>query len=286
MIGYANILDYNDDVPLVGNEESSGCSVDDKEDFEGDYEGGSPGASGNGNVYYFKSSSFSQSTSMKAAMVGNNISLHMMSLKHVGACVMKNLIGLYRSKALMAFQFLLPFIQISIFLLAVGANPKNVPVGIANEDRAPSKYSLSERFITYLNGDLMKLKFFKNLHEAQKHEEGDRLSAIVHFGPDFTVDMIERASQLQNASVDVALGSSIYISLDRTVFITSLLIQESIARAYGNFLYDLIDEMTPNTTLLISPLNFTAPLFGEDVHTFTDYMAPGMYISEQNVFPC
>ena len=275
-VNLANISDTSDSANLIANEESSGCSVGEKEDCEDEEDEGE--GSSSPNVYYFKSSSFSSSTSIRAAKMGNNISLRMMSPKHVGACVLKNLIGLYRSKALMAFQFLLPFIQISIFLLAVGANPKHVPVGIANEDQAPSQVSLSDHFISYLDGSLMKLKYYDSYKEAKRHEEQDKLSAILHFGSNFTLDLIERGMNLKNSSVEVALGSSIYISVDRTVLIISLLLQESIAKAYARFMYDLIEQLSPNTTLVISPINITTPLYGEVVHTFTDYMAPGVIL--------
>ncbi len=57
-----------------------------------------------------------------------------------------------------------------------------------------------------------------------------------------------------------------------------MLIEEQFLNAYAQFAGDLISEFDQNPSLNILPLNFTKPFYGEQVKSFTNYMAPGIIL--------
>ncbi len=124
----------------------------------------------------------------------------MLNPKHLTACVLKDSVILIRNKPLMVFQFLLPLIQISIILLAIGGNPKDVPIAVVNEDQGYMfGASLSERYISYLQkGDLVKLEFYKTLDEAEDSALNGKVTGVAYFGQNYTRDLVSRALDFQN----------------------------------------------------------------------------------------
>ncbi|XP_063722634.1 ABC transporter G family member 20-like [Symsagittifera roscoffensis] len=199
--------------------------------------------------------------------------------KHLVACILKDSIHLIRNKPLMVFQFLLPLIQISILLLAIGGNPEDVPVGVFNQDTSPNKTSLSVRYLSYLDkGNLLKLEYFDSDEGIETASHNAQIAAIVRFGKNYTKDLIKRGLDFQNTSIETALGGSVVISLDQTVLMTAMLLQQKFLEAYAEFGYSMIRDVSSNPSLTISPINFTKPFYGDEVKSFTDYMAPGVIL--------
>ena len=198
---------------------------------------------------------------------------------HLGACILKDTIHLIRNKPLMIFQFILPFIQISILLLAIGGNPKDVPVGVFNEDKGIADVYLSNQFLDFVNtGSLLQLHYYDSKQSLQDAAHRAQVTGTVHFGANYSIDLVKRGTSFKDTTVETALGGSVYISLDQTVLMTAMLLEEKFMEAFAQFGFQLVNNVTHNPAITILPINFTKPFYGEEVKTFTDYMAPGVIL--------
>ena len=91
------------------------------------------------------------------------------------------------------FNFVTPAIQLSVFLLGVGGNPKGLKIGIVNEDLAQPETSISNQFIRYLDrGDWGDLKRYGSIDSAKNAADDADVDAIFHFMPNFTSAMIKK----------------------------------------------------------------------------------------------
>ncbi|XP_075256788.1 ABC transporter G family member 20-like isoform X2 [Convolutriloba macropyga] len=198
---------------------------------------------------------------------------------HLGACILKDTIHLIRNKPLMIFQFILPFIQISILLLAIGGNPKDVPVGVFNEDKGIADVYLSNQFLDFVNtGSLLQFHYYDSKQSLQDAAHRAQVTGTVHFGANYSIDLVKRGTNFKDTTVETALGGSVYISLDQTVLMTAMLLEEKFMEAFAQFGFQLVNNVTHNPAITILPINFTKPFYGEEVKTFTDYMAPGVIL--------
>ena len=198
---------------------------------------------------------------------------------HLSACIMKECTNIMRTRALLLMYFILPFMQISAMLLCWGRYPKNIPVGIVNEDHFSKNFSLSELYISFLQqGNTMDLQNFESMREARKAADNAEIAAIVHFGPRYTSELLLRRINFEESTVETALKSSVYISLDETVKLTSMLLKEKFLDAYREFQLAMVLKSNHNPSLAILPINFTEPFYGKEVDSLTDYMTPGVIL--------
>ena len=57
------------------------------------------------------------------------------------------------------------------------------------------------------------------------------------------------------------------------------LIQRDVHSAYSNFSRNLLASCNINPALLLTPLSFKTPIYGEDTLNFTNFSAPGIILA-------
>ncbi|XP_065841203.1 ABC transporter G family member 20-like [Oscarella lobularis] len=212
------------------------------------------------------------------------------NVSNTAAVVYKNFSRFRRNLGLLLFQFLLPSIQIILFCLAIGGNPRDLSVSIVNKDRGMSvgslNFNLGPLFVQSLDNKTIHKVPFDSLSEARREAHLGHTSGVIYLPENFTIDAIERFTQCTKASNSTVKGSTVTVNLDLTDEQVALMLEQAMTNAYELFLHKATslyakytgNKLNPDTLGL--PVEFTDPIYGDPKHaTFTDYVAPGIIIS-------
>uniref|UniRef100_A0A1I8G3A4 ABC transporter domain-containing protein n=1 Tax=Macrostomum lignano TaxID=282301 RepID=A0A1I8G3A4_9PLAT len=198
------------------------------------------------------------------------------SLWHILAVVGKNFNNLRRRLTFLAFQFILPIIQIVLFCVCVGGDPFGLTLASVNLD---SSGELGAKFMTYLDNNTFHVKPFKNLEEARTEVRNVRAWAVLSLGANFSTDLLARFSNPTAATNATLSGGSVHLQLDNSNYQVSLMIQKSVAESFQKFAGDLLSQFGLSPELVSLPVVMDAPLLGTDNPSFTEFMAPGMIVT-------
>ena len=196
------------------------------------------------------------------------------------ACIFKEFILILRDAPALAFNFLIPALQLAVFLVGIGGNPSNLNIAIVNQDSAPEDISLSVQFCDYLNKSHWgSLKHYGTFEAAKNAADDDKVEAIVLFKPNFTDSLLKKFQNPDELTFAEANKSKVYVTLDDGSPINSNRIWNKINAAYSKLEESLYVQFVPNKALDSDGVEKTDPLY-EDVGSFTDYAAPGtiMYL--------
>ncbi|PAA75845.1 hypothetical protein BOX15_Mlig020348g2 [Macrostomum lignano] len=198
------------------------------------------------------------------------------SLWHILAVVGKNFNNLRRRLTFLAFQFILPIIQIVLFCVCVGGDPFGLTLASVNLD---SSGELGAKFMTYLDNNTFHVKPFKSLEEARTEVRNVRAWAVLSLGSNFSTDLLARFSNPTAATNATLSGGSVHLQLDNSNYQVSLMIQKSVAESFQKFAGDLLSQFGLSPELVSLPVVMDAPLLGTDNPSFTEFMAPGMIVT-------
>ena len=199
---------------------------------------------------------------------------------HLYACIFKEFILILRDAPALAFNFLIPALQLAVFLVGIGGNPSNLNIAIVNQDSAREDISLSVQFCDYLNkSNWGSLKHYGTFEAAKNAADDDKVEAIVLFKPNFTDSLLKKFQNPDELTFAEANKSKVYVALDDGSPINSDRIWNKINSAYSKLEESLYVQFVPNKALDSDGIEKTDPLY-EDVGSFTDYAAPGtiMYL--------
>ena len=171
-------------------------------------------------------------------------------------------------------MFFLPFLQLIVFLFAIGGNPIGLQIAVVNEDHTSYNSSLSVQFIHHLgHGDWSKLKHYRTLEQAKKSADHEEIAAIVHFMPNFTESFITKTRNCDDFDAQRAENSFIYLTQDEGSPLNADFIWLKAELAYMKLEKYVYDQISPNTSIGSFGIRKTEPLF-RHVNSFRIYEAP------------
>ena len=65
---------------------------------------------------------------------GGGICYNLLQWSRLKALLVKNFIRMWRNLGFLVFQFIIPTVQVSLFCLAIGRDPKGMTVAVVNEE--------------------------------------------------------------------------------------------------------------------------------------------------------
>ncbi|PIK48583.1 putative ABC transporter G family member 23-like isoform X2, partial [Apostichopus japonicus] len=171
------------------------------------------------------------------------------SLLNLWALIVKDLIKMVRTPGGLAFQFLIPVLEVCLFCLCVGVPPKNLPMAVVNNDQPPFLFPhLSERYLTYLSNETITKKYVASYTEAYDNAKNGDYWGIIHFEKNYSRALVNRF--LTDATDNSTLDSSlIYINLDMSNQQIALSLQQELLTSYEDFLHDLLVQYDTNPEL-------------------------------------
>jgi len=230
------------------------------------------------------------------------------SARIVSACMLKTFNRMSKRWGFLIYQFLLPALQVSLFCLAIGQDPKELPVSIVSEEipfnsscqqfstECPVDFgffapvstnknlgNLSCRYLSYVSDQLIKPVWFASHTQAVEAVERGDTWGVIHMESNFSQALYSKffESDLIPGSSDANLSTAadIQIELDVTNQQIAFTLQLELSRAFQQFIAQLAESCHVSSEAASIPLRFLEPIYGSHKLTFTDFMAPGIILT-------
>jgi hypothetical protein len=207
------------------------------------------------------------------------------------------------------YQFVLPAIQVSLFCLAIGQDPKEQPVAVVNAENfgapcpdavitqcpislgslgipEPNDYlaNFTCRYLSFIDREIARPVYYPNVESAIQAVEDGEAWGVLAMDQNFTQDLYKRIfdslteSDLQAIDTELMEKSSIKVRMDITNQHIALTLQLKFAEAFQNFLEQMVTSCDLPKEIASIPLVFQEPIYGTKELTFTDFMAPGKWL--------
>lgn len=232
----------------------------------------------------------------------------------VKACMLKTFNRMKRRIGFLIYQFVLPALQVSLFCLAIGQDPKDLPVAVVNAENAGASchyfnassdrqcplnfdgtFGLPEpnehlsnftcRYLSFVDASIAHPVYFTNLTDAVQSVEDGHTWGIVSMDENFSQNLFDRIldsatnSDLKSVNLELLEKSSIKIRMDVTNQHIAFTLQMKFMEAFEAFtkqIFQVCDLPTEHASI---PLVFEEPIYGSHELTFTDFMAPGIILT-------
>lgn len=211
---------------------------------------------------------------LKDEILSHMLHKYSFSLSRLNANLYKDVIKVKRNTKLLLVQLLIPVIQITFFCLCIGRTPKNLPIGIVNNDREDT-INFASDIIKNLNGDVLYKNIYDTFDVGYSELKREKIFALILFDKDFS-------TEIKNSVFDQALPNSfkskMHVYMDSNNNQISYTIQDQIVESIKNVLFANLNKYQGyNETDF--PIIFENSSYKKDKSSFTDYMAPGIALS-------
>ncbi|XP_026729847.1 ABC transporter G family member 20-like [Trichoplusia ni] len=200
------------------------------------------------------------------------------------------------------FSILFPIIQVVAFFSAVGHDPRDLHIGVVNEEAAFSPYGLSicnnhslqtvtvqedETCDLYMLScwflEEMEVKQlyqtpFNTSEEARQAVSSGQLYGALHFSRNFSAALGKRFTDGE-VEDDVVNDSSVSVWLDMTNHQISNFMKTQLHKAYESFTRRAMKACGRPDNLVQIPVHFGKPVFGKSEPQVVSFMAPGILIT-------
>uniref|UniRef100_T1IX93 ABC transporter domain-containing protein n=1 Tax=Strigamia maritima TaxID=126957 RepID=T1IX93_STRMM len=195
------------------------------------------------------------------------------SWPRISAMVNINLIRMRRSIILLIFQFLTPVIQIGAFCMAVGADPRNIPVAVLNNDN-----NLGARYLQALSNDTILQIPVSSIEEGTNLVLNGKAAATIDIWQNFTPSLIHRFVSRRNTTDEIIEAGTIHLRFDtidqQIMFYLQKAFYEGIVQFADN---ELTDKRFPH--LITNLFEIGEPVYGSTEPFFTEFMATGILLN-------
>lgn len=221
---------------------------------------------------------------------------------------------MWRNIGFLIFQFIIPTVQVSLFCLAIGRDPKGMTLAVVNDEidgQSCSTWStecitddpygwkkgisslfgdvpeennknFSCRYLSHLDTEVIKPVYYSDFTKAYDSVASSQHWGMIHFRNNFTASMVDRMSGMMpgnvvsNQTID---ESSIHIYLDMTNQQVGYTIQLRLVEAYQAYSESILKACNLSPAVGSMPVVFEKPVYGSNEPTFTEFMAPGVILS-------
>lgn len=220
------------------------------------------------------------------------------------ALLYKNYRRNVNSLPLLAFQFLLPIIQMISFSLCVGGKPTSIGLGLVNFDQ-PSIYNsnplhinetlasrtndmdsdtiyLSDSYLSFLDTEMLSIKKYDDLQAALADVRKAKLWAVMEIGENFTQTILKRfdLENFYQLTPDVVKQSIIKLYPDRSNKVLDMICHRSLITSYRSFLMDQFEHFKQLPLVIKEPVFDIKPnLISNSIDGYTESIAAGLLAS-------
>ena len=228
----------------------------------------------------------------------------------LNALLIKNFIRMWRNAAFLFFQFIIPTIQVALFCLAIGREPRKLALAVVNDeidagsclnftdscilgeksdfwgdfeypddDEAFNENAnLSCRFMSYLNDEVIIPQDFDDFPSAVESVKSGKTFGILYFNGNYT-DSVSARMQLKEHDDETLESSQIRVYLDETDPQIGYTVKLELGKSFQAFSKGLLEACDLDENLASIPLTFEEPIYGSPEPTFTEFMSPGVILS-------
>ncbi|CAG9760884.1 unnamed protein product [Ceutorhynchus assimilis] len=211
----------------------------------------------------------------------------------IRALLQKNFLRMWRNVGVMLFIFALPVMQVILFCLAIGGDPKGLKLAIVNHEvgyfnqtyldcpyEVGCKFSnLSCRYIEAVNTSTISKTFYPDIESAKHAVARGEAWGAMYFTENFTDALVARIALGKEADEETLDSSEIRVWLDMSNQQIGIILQRDLQLTYQNFTKDLLRDCDQNEGLAEVPISFKKPIYGSNQPSFTDFVAPGVILT-------
>lgn len=213
--------------------------------------------------------------------------------KRFKAQLLKNLDLLKRERIFVAFVFLLPIIQMTLFNVAIGRDPKNLPFGVVSYD-TPNGFSdcgkfehaclldsgynssITCKFREHLWKKDFQVVEYNNLEVARSAVWHNKVWGVIFFDQNFTKSLSERIdkrNKLDDETIEMSIMDA-WIDLSNQYI--GNMVKHSVTLGVIDFVHDVLQDCNITQKLFDPPLTMEEPVYGARVPKFTHFASAAM----------
>jgi len=222
----------------------------------------------------------------ESAGLKNKLNAFLPSVGNIRALIRKNFLKLRRNPAMLLFTFLLPAIQVIFFCVAIGQEPRDLRLGVVNEESTNCSYlpldecelsDLSCRYLGVLqqNTDIVS---YDNTEEGEEGVLNGDVWGLISIKSNFSGMYVSRMLYPTDATEYVLDESSLHIRMDMSNQQVALTLQKRILDSFDNFTRTILESCSYPQEAASLPIRWLDPIFGDKDPSFTEFMAPGIII--------
>ena len=128
---------------------------------------------------------------------------NMTSRGKLRALLQKNFLRMWRNVGVMLFIFVLPVMQVILFCLAIGRDPKDLKLGVVNSEMDWESKScpvatgcnftqLSCRYLKFLDNSSISKQYYRDENAAMNAIRSGNVWGAIQFGTNFTENLVAR----------------------------------------------------------------------------------------------
>uniref|UniRef100_A0A2H1V3S8 SFRICE_015531 n=1 Tax=Spodoptera frugiperda TaxID=7108 RepID=A0A2H1V3S8_SPOFR len=200
------------------------------------------------------------------------------------------------------FSILFPIIQVVAFFAAVGHDPRDLQIGVVNDEAALSPfglkicsntslvttvlqedetcdlYMLSCWFLEEMEKKMLFPTVFNSTEEARNAVATGKLYGALHFSRNFSAALGKRVADGE-VDDDIVEDSSVSVWLDMTNHQISNFMKTQLHKAYESFTRRAMIACGRPDNLVQIPVHFEKPVYGKSEPQVVSFMAPGILIT-------
>lgn len=225
------------------------------------------------------------------------VSKHQVSRsKRFKALMIKNGIQFIRHYSGLFFAVMFPIIQSSVFLFAIGNDPKGLKIGVVNDEAGNCNYSsnlgniwndevtchfdnLSCKFLQNFDDSIAIQKYYDTILEATHHVQNGELTGVLYFNQNFSEALEKRLENGFSTKDSDLITSEIQTFLDMSDRQIAFFLQHNILKRFIKIYEDILKECKYSSKLATPPIRFEDFIYGTSDLTYADYMIPPFLLS-------
>ncbi|OXA64810.1 ABC transporter G family member 23 [Folsomia candida] len=219
------------------------------------------------------------------------------SINRIKALTIKNFVVLLRSVP--SVHFVVPAIQIVLICLAIGPDPKKLGFGVINEEMIANGFptdapcvpnpgcgvALSCRYLSMLPNESLHLKSYTNVSDALEDIRMGTIWGYLQFPKNFSAYLIDRGGNPAFALDETYDGSRITFEMDMSNQQIGHNLKRIFIEAFYTFIVQVTLDCNLNPRQVELPLNFKTPIYGSDGTSFSEFLAPSVFLGLLFFFP-
>ncbi|CAH1154038.1 unnamed protein product [Phaedon cochleariae] len=209
------------------------------------------------------------------------------------ALLQKNFLRMWRNVGVMLFIFALPVMQVILFCLAIGGDPRGLKLAIVNHEKNYTNLTYQEcdfepgckfgnlscRYLHTLNTSTIVKQYYPDPESARLAVKRGEAWGALYFTENYTDALVARMALGKDADEETLDQSEVRVWLDMSNQQIGIILQRDLQLAYQNFTKDIFRDCEYNEELAEIPISFKKPIYGTNQPSFTDFVAPGVILT-------
>ncbi|CAF0918390.1 unnamed protein product [Adineta steineri] len=196
------------------------------------------------------------------------------------ALIVKDLTIVKTNIGFLFFQFLIPVLQVSLFCLCIGRDPKHISMALYNSEAIngypTGNYSLE--LLNNINSEQIHFDSFNDFDKAIDSVQQGNYWGVAALQENFTQAVKNKLFGFQSDPATLN-ASSIHLYLDMTNQQIAFVMQSVILNGTELFLKEILSTSGIDPSIVNPPVIIEKPIYGDISPKFLNFAAPGMMLS-------